>query len=163
MTMMSFPPHQDEQLDLVLDALANPLRRSLIERLTERDINVGELSDGAGVSMPSISRHLRVLEKANLIVRLKHGRNHMISLRREPLQLVLRWCETITKSSSEGKRTHEIPGQSIESTLEPVIPTMPSELSELRPEVGAETVDQPESIDLSPDSLSDLVKRLKRG
>jgi DNA-binding transcriptional ArsR family regulator len=165
MTMMSSPHQDGEPLDLVLDALANPLRRSLIERLTERDINVGELSEGAGVSMPSISRHLRVLEKADLIVRLKHGRNHMISLRREPLRHALQWCAGIIGlSAAEEIQKLVFPDQTFEPTLEPVVTASHLELSELQqPEAQPEIVGQPDSIDLSPESLSDLVKRMKRG
>jgi DNA-binding transcriptional ArsR family regulator len=152
--MMAAFFHEDEPIDLVLVALANPLRRALIDRLTERDINVSDLADGAGVSMPSISRHLRVLEKANLIVRMKQGRNHLISLQRDPLLIALRWLENVS-------------GHQTASHKRPTVPDfadIPSDHSDPQPEAEpVDSVEQSDPLDLSPDSLSDLVKRLKRG
>ncbi|GBE30401.1 MAG TPA: ArsR family transcriptional regulator [Bacteroidetes bacterium] len=151
--------HNDNPLDLLLHALANPLRRELIERLAERDINVGELSEGAGVSMPSISRHLAVLEKAGMIVRLKRGRNHMISLRSGPLGLLTSWYGKI--SGVENAQAAEAQALPYEQTADFGSEPVPAE--HISPLLD-ETSDPPEadSLDLSPDSLSDLVKRLKR-
>ncbi|MCB2213224.1 metalloregulator ArsR/SmtB family transcription factor [bacterium] len=160
---MNNPSTQDgDFLDTVLTALANPLRRSLVERLTERDITVGELSEGAGVSMPSISRHLRVLEKAELIVRIKRGRNHLISLQQEPLEQVVHWLSKLGKRVPlpVDTRTVFMFGSEVESDSGLAHP-VPQLQREPEPVADNEPVSEPDPLDLSPDSLSDLVKRLK--
>ncbi len=162
---MNDPSTQDgDFLDTVLTALANPLRRSLVERLTERDITVGELAEGAGVSMPSISRHLRVLEKAELIVRIKRGRNHLISLQQEPLEQVVQWLSKLGKRVPlpDDSRTVFLFGSEAEPETE-LAHTTPQLQPEPEKAVADEPVSEPDPLDLSPDSLSDLVKRLKRG
>ena len=59
----------DDQLSLTFAALADPTRRSILTRLAEGEATVGELAEPFSVSLPAISRHLKVLERAGLIVR----------------------------------------------------------------------------------------------
>ena len=75
---------QDELSD-VLSALADPIRRGIVERLSRGPATVSELGAPFPVSAPAISRHLRVLESAGLISREKVGRVHWCSLVLEPL------------------------------------------------------------------------------
>lgn len=61
-------------------ALAHPIRRGVVERLSHGAVTVGEATSGFGVSKPTISRHLKVLEEAGLIVRVIDGRSHRLRL-----------------------------------------------------------------------------------
>jgi DNA-binding transcriptional ArsR family regulator len=81
-------------LDTVFAALADPTRRRILQGLMDGHSHVGRVAEPFKVSAPAISRHLRVLERAGLIRRRKHGRNHEIQLRAEPLRRAKDWLET---------------------------------------------------------------------
>ena len=74
-------------------ALAHPLRREIIERLSQGPATVGEVTSDLGVSKPTISRHLRMLEEAGVVSRVIVGRNHHLALRSETLADAERWIE----------------------------------------------------------------------
>src|SRR4051812_38291146 len=63
-----------EDLDLALGALAAAGRRGIVERLSAGEATVTELAAPYSISLPAISRHLKVLERASLITRSQHGR-----------------------------------------------------------------------------------------
>jgi DNA-binding transcriptional ArsR family regulator len=81
------------QLSSVFSALSDPTRRAIIERLAQGDASAGELAEPFGISKPAISKHLKVLEKANLILRKKEAQWHRFQLRVEPLQAASDWIE----------------------------------------------------------------------
>jgi DNA-binding transcriptional ArsR family regulator len=62
-----------DRIDVVLSALADPIRRRIVERLGKGEATVTDLSAPFDVSAPAISRHLGVLERAGLITRERHG------------------------------------------------------------------------------------------
>jgi DNA-binding transcriptional ArsR family regulator len=64
----------------VFAALANPVRRQIVERLAVRPRTVGAATTGLKVSKPAISRHVRVLENAGLVTRTVNGRTHVLAL-----------------------------------------------------------------------------------
>ncbi len=66
-------------------ALAHPLRREIVERLSEGSATVGDVTRDFAVSKPTISRHLRMLEDAGVVSRVVVGRNHRLALRSEAL------------------------------------------------------------------------------
>jgi DNA-binding transcriptional ArsR family regulator len=66
-------------------ALAHPLRRDIVERLSGGPATVGEVTRDFGVSKPTISRHLKTLEDAGVVSRVIDGRTHRLVLRPEPL------------------------------------------------------------------------------
>src|SRR5918994_633559 len=78
-------------LDRTFAACAHPLRRQIIERLALREMTVGEATGDFGVSKPTISRHLRVLEEAGAIVRVIDGRTHRLRLAGQPLAEAQTW------------------------------------------------------------------------
>lgn len=80
-------------LDATLSALSDPIRRGIVERLASGEASVGELAAPYEVSLPAISRHLKVLEHAGLLEREKRGREHRCRLRAEPLGDVADWVE----------------------------------------------------------------------
>ena len=74
------------QLDRTFAACSHPIRRGILERLTEGEMSVGEATRDFGVSKPAISKHLRVLEEAGAIVRVIDGRTHRLRMCDEPLR-----------------------------------------------------------------------------
>ena len=75
-------------------ALAHPIRRGVVERLALGPATVGEATRGFGVSKPTLTRHLHVLEQAGLVVRVVEGRTHRLSLDPAPLGEASAWLET---------------------------------------------------------------------
>ena len=68
------PERTSEDLDLVFRALADATRRGIVDRLTVGEATVTELAAPFSISLPAISRHLKVLERASLITRSQQGR-----------------------------------------------------------------------------------------
>ena len=82
-----------DRIDAVFAALADPTRRSIVRRLADGEATVNELAEPFSISLPAISRHLRVLEEAGLISRGRDGRRRPCRLRPEPLAEVAAWAE----------------------------------------------------------------------
>ncbi len=78
-------------LDRTFVACAHPLRRTILERLAERELTVGEATHDFTVSKPAISKHLKVLEEAGAIVRVIDGRTHRLRLRENPFDDAYDW------------------------------------------------------------------------
>ena len=74
-------------------ALAHPIRREIVERLSGGVATVGEASKDLGVSKPTISRHLKLLEDAGVVTRVVDGRTHRLRLRPETLADTAQWIE----------------------------------------------------------------------
>jgi DNA-binding transcriptional ArsR family regulator len=74
-------------------ALAHPLRREIVERLSGGPATVGEVTRDFPVAKPTISRHLRILEEAGVVSRVIDGRNHRLALRAQALADVEAWIE----------------------------------------------------------------------
>lgn len=74
-------------------ALAHPLRREIVERLSRGPATVGEVTRDFAVSKPTVSRHLRTLEEAGVVSRMIVGRNHRLALRAQALADAERWIE----------------------------------------------------------------------
>jgi DNA-binding transcriptional ArsR family regulator len=84
---------ESDRFDAVLAALADPTRRSIVRRLADGEATVHELAEPFAISLPAISRHLKVLEQAGLISRRRDGRRRPCRLRPEPLDEVAAWAE----------------------------------------------------------------------
>jgi DNA-binding transcriptional ArsR family regulator len=78
-------------LDRSFAACSHPIRRGILERLSEGEMTVGEATSDFGVSKPAISKHLKVLEEAGTIVRVIDGRTHRLRLRTDPLDDAYAW------------------------------------------------------------------------
>ena len=74
-------------------ALAHPLRREIVARLSGGAATVGEATRGLGVSKPTISRHVKLLEDAGVVTRVIDGRTHRLGLRAEALADAAGWIE----------------------------------------------------------------------
>ncbi len=81
----------EEQLDLIFRALGDRTRRALLATLSNRPAMVTELAEPFAMSLPAVSRHIRVLEGAGLVTRAVDGRVHHCSLSAEPLRNVEAW------------------------------------------------------------------------
>lgn len=83
----------DDRLSLVFAALADPTRRAILARLASGDAHVSEIMKPFGLSQPTISKHLKVLELAGLIARGRDAQRRPRALVAAPLKDVDRWLE----------------------------------------------------------------------
>ena len=83
-----------DQLSLTFAALADPTRRSILSRLAEGEATVNELAEPFQVSLPAISRHLKVLERAGLIARSREAQWRPSRLQADPLDDAVAWMES---------------------------------------------------------------------
>jgi DNA-binding transcriptional ArsR family regulator len=74
-------------------ALAHPIRRGIVERLAGGPATIGEATGGFGVSKPSISKHVKVLEEAGVVVRTIEGRTHRLGLDLDVLAEAVEWLD----------------------------------------------------------------------
>ncbi|MCB1278452.1 metalloregulator ArsR/SmtB family transcription factor [Prosthecobacter sp.] len=74
-------------------ALSDPTRRSILEQLGAREAGVTEIAEPHDMSLPAISKHLRVLEQAGLLTRRVEGRQHFLRVNPDPLQQAKQWIE----------------------------------------------------------------------
>jgi DNA-binding transcriptional ArsR family regulator len=81
----------ESYLDAIFAALAHPIRRAMLEQLAGGDASVTALAKPHRVSLPAISRHLRVLEDAGLIEVSPEGRVHRVQLYAAPLSAAFGW------------------------------------------------------------------------
>jgi DNA-binding transcriptional ArsR family regulator len=80
-------------LNLTFGALADPTRRRILQHLAKGDRCVTDLARPYSMSLPAVSKHLRVLEKAGLVRRRRNGRVHSLKLRAAPMGQACRWIE----------------------------------------------------------------------
>jgi len=78
-------------LDAAFTALADPTRRAIVARLASAERSVGELAKPLPMSLPAVSRHLRILEGAGLVARRKEGRTHVLRLVPQALEPAQDW------------------------------------------------------------------------
>ena len=89
--------YYQEPLDFVFFALADKTRREILVLLQQGFKTATELAEPFAVSLPAISKHLKILERSNLIIRQKQGRTHYFCINREPLGEVQDWVGYFTE------------------------------------------------------------------
>jgi DNA-binding transcriptional ArsR family regulator len=82
-----------EQLDRIFAALADPTRRAILLRLAMGEATVNELAEPFAISLPAISKHLKVLERAGLITRGKEAQYRPCRLETDQLKFAFDWLE----------------------------------------------------------------------
>ncbi|WP_334141450.1 ArsR/SmtB family transcription factor [Rhabdothermincola sp.] len=82
-----------DRFDAVFAALSDPTRRAIVQRLAEGEATVLELAEPFPISLPAISRHLKILEQAGLISRRRDGQRRPCRLQPEPLVEIAAWAE----------------------------------------------------------------------
>jgi DNA-binding transcriptional ArsR family regulator len=83
-----------DRLSLTFSALADPTRRSILTRLAEGEATVNELAGPLPMSLPAVSRHLKVLERAGLIVRGREAQWRPSRMESEPLDEAVEWMQS---------------------------------------------------------------------
>ena len=83
----------EDRLDAVFHALGDRTRRALLARLASRPARITELARPFDMSLPAVSRHIRVLESAGLIARSVDGRVHQCSLAAAPMKTAEAWLD----------------------------------------------------------------------
>jgi DNA-binding transcriptional ArsR family regulator len=86
--MVNYSTHP---LDSVFAALSDPTRRGMLELLSKAEYCVTELARPFAMSLPAVSKHLRVLERAGLVRRARDGRIHRVRLETRPMQEAADW------------------------------------------------------------------------
>lgn len=81
-------------LDQTLLALADPTRRAILQRLSRGEARVTELAEPFDMSLNAVSKHIRILERADLVRRRTAGREHFLSFNRKQLDELATWIET---------------------------------------------------------------------
>ena len=81
------------QLDLTFAALADPTRRAILTRLAKGDVSVGELAKPFEISLPAVSKHLRVLQRAGLLTQDPQGRVRRCKLQAAPMREASEWIQ----------------------------------------------------------------------
>ena len=92
--MVKYSP---SQLNRTFAALADPTRRQILANLARGDRCVTDLARPHRMSLPAVSKHLRVLEKAGLLRRRRYGRIHEMQLQAKPLKQAAQWVEEYRK------------------------------------------------------------------
>jgi DNA-binding transcriptional ArsR family regulator len=82
-----------DTLDRTFAALADPTRRAILARLATGQATVTELAAPFAISLPAVSKHLKVLERAGLVVRARRAQWRPATLQTEPLREVANWLE----------------------------------------------------------------------
>src|SRR6187402_2387967 len=86
--------YKNNQLDELFGAMADPTRRAILDRLARGEARVTDIAAGFPISLNSVSKHLRLLERAGLVVREVHGREHRLRLEAAPLDAAAQWIDT---------------------------------------------------------------------
>ena len=102
---------QSARLDQVFHALAHPARRAMIRQLSGGERNLSELASPLQMTFPAATKHVRVLERANLVRRRVAGRQHLCRLRAAPLKDATLWTEQF-------RRNWEVRFQALDSLLD---------------------------------------------
>jgi DNA-binding transcriptional ArsR family regulator len=82
-----------QHLDDTMIALADPTRRAILSRLATGEARVTDLAAPFPISLNSVSKHIRILERADLVRRRRRGREHLLALNPEPLDAAAAWIE----------------------------------------------------------------------
>ncbi len=98
---MATNPMGSNQLDLTLSALADPTRRAILAQLASGERTVTELASPFDMTMPAITKHLKVLEKAGLVERSREAQRRPCRLQAAPLKAVSDWLEDYRKDWEE--------------------------------------------------------------
>ncbi len=85
-----------EDLDRIFFALSDPTRRAILMQLSHGAATVFKLGEPFSLSPPAVTKHLKLLESANLVVRKKQGKLHYIHINPEPVKEASQWIAQYT-------------------------------------------------------------------
>jgi DNA-binding transcriptional ArsR family regulator len=98
----------DDRLSRVFAALADPTRRDIVARLSVADATVGELAEPYDVSVQAVSKHLKVLEDAELVSRRRDAQRRPCHLEAEVFDLMTSWIERYRRQAEERFRRLDV-------------------------------------------------------
>lgn len=81
------------QLDLIFNSLADGTRRDILKRLIRQELSVSEVAEPYDMSLAAVSKHLKVLERANFLGRRRDGKKYILRADIEPLKKIDSWIE----------------------------------------------------------------------
>ena len=90
-----------DQLSRVFAALADPTRRDMVARLTAGDATVNDLAAPYSVTVQAVSKHLKVLEEAGLVSRIREAQRRPVHLEAEVFDLMTKWIERYRRQAEE--------------------------------------------------------------
>jgi len=90
-----------KRLNEAFSALSDPTRRAIIDRLAGGPARVTDVAEPFAMSLNAVSKHVKVLERAGLIHRVKSGREHTLQLSAEPLRAVVSWASRFERFWNE--------------------------------------------------------------
>jgi DNA-binding transcriptional ArsR family regulator len=93
-----------DPLSRVFSALADPLRRDLVARLSDGDATVNELAEPYDVTVQAVSKHLKVLEDAGLVTKTRDAQRRPVHLEAEVFDLMTKWIERYRRQAEERYR-----------------------------------------------------------
>lgn len=85
--------YRANQLDEIFGAIADPTRRAILDRLALGEARVTDIAADFPISLNSVSKHLRMLERAGMVVRSVQGREHRLSLNAKPFDAAAQWID----------------------------------------------------------------------
>ncbi|HRH93556.1 MAG TPA: metalloregulator ArsR/SmtB family transcription factor [Candidatus Peribacteria bacterium] len=68
------------KLDVIFGSLADPTRRAILKQVSVKEMSIGEIAEPYGMTFAAISKHLKILEKAELIIKRRYGKQQMVQL-----------------------------------------------------------------------------------
>lgn len=89
----------DDSLSLIFAALADPTRRSIVSRLSRQTMTVNEIAVPYDMSLPAISKHLKILEQAGLVSQMRDAQYRPRKLKSSALLKISEWLETYRELS----------------------------------------------------------------
>ena len=113
-----------DALSRVFSALADPLRRDMVARLTVADATVNELAEPYDVTVQAVSKHLKVLEDAGLVTRSRDAQRRPVHLEAEVFDLMTKWIERYRRQAEDRYRRLDEVLEQMPDEPEPVPPTM---------------------------------------
>ncbi|RKT57416.1 ArsR/SmtB family transcription factor [Saccharothrix australiensis] len=94
----------EDRLSRVFAALADPIRRDMVARLTVADATVTELAEPYAVTVQAVSKHLKVLEDAGLVSRGRQAQRRPVHLEAEVFDLMTKWIERYRRQAEQRYR-----------------------------------------------------------
>jgi DNA-binding transcriptional ArsR family regulator len=105
---------KEARLDNTLLALADPTRRAILDRLSRGEARVTEVAEPFSISLNSVSKHIQILERADLVRRRRVGRDHFLSINSRPVDEAAKWMQS--RKSLWGQRLERLARLLDEST-----------------------------------------------
>jgi len=85
--------YENDTISRTFAAIADPTRREIIDRLAEKEMCVTEIAEPINMSLPAVSKHLRIIERAGIIKRIKRGKFYHFKLVAKPMKGASEWLE----------------------------------------------------------------------